>query len=90
MAYKLVLPQFGMAMQSAKIIEWKKEVGDYIEKEEAVLLVENEKLTNEIISMYAGVLLKKVAQVGEDYLIGDVLAYLGEEGEIVEENGAAT
>jgi pyruvate dehydrogenase E2 component (dihydrolipoamide acetyltransferase) len=89
MAYRLLLPKFGMAMQSAKIIEWMKEVGDYIEKEEAVLVVENEKLTNEICSMEAGVLLKKVAIVGEDYIVGDILAWLGEEGETVEDDAAA-
>ena len=88
MAYRLLLPRFGMAMQKAKAIEWKKEVGDYIEKEEAVLIVENEKLTNEIISMEAGILLKKVAIIGEDYLVGDVLAWLGAEGEKIEDGAA--
>ena len=85
MAFRLLLPKFGMAMESAKIVEWKKEVGDPIAKEEAVLVVENEKLTNEIISMEAGILLKKVATEGEKYLVGDLLAYIGEAGERVEE-----
>ena len=85
MAYKLLLPKFGMAMERAKVLEWKKETGDYINREEAVLVVENEKLTNEIVSMEAGVLLKKVARVGEEYLVGAILAYIGEKGEIVEE-----
>jgi len=89
MAYKLVLPKFGMAMQRAKVIEWKKETGDYVKMEEAVLVVENEKLVNEIISMQAGVLLKKVALVGEDYLVGDTLAWLGAEGEIVGDDDPA-
>ena len=90
MAYRLVLPKFGMAMQSARIIEWKKEIGDYIELEEAVLVVENEKLSNEIISMRAGVLLKKVAEIGEDYQVGDTLAWLGEQGEKVEDDETST
>ena len=84
MAYKIVLPRFGMAMEKAKVIEWKKEIGDNVEKEEAVLVVENEKLTNEIISMAKGILLKKVARIGEDYLVGDTLALLGTDGEVVE------
>ena len=85
MAYELLLPKFGMAMESAKIIAWKKEVGDRIVIEEAVLTVENEKLTSDILSMVGGILLRKVAQVGEKYLVGDVLAYIGEPGETVEE-----
>ena len=89
MAYKLVLPRFGMAMESAKVIKWKKEVGDFVNKEEAVLVVENEKLTNEIISMTSGLLLKKVARVGEKYLVGDVLAWLGAEGEVIEDEISA-
>ena len=88
MAYRLLLPKFGMVMQRAKVIGWKKEVGDYIEKEEAVLTVENEKLTSDIISMESGVLLKKVASVGETYLVGDTLAWLGAEGEIIDEEVA--
>ena len=85
MAYKLILPKFGMAMESAKIIEWIKELGDPIQKEEAVLVVENEKLSSEIVSMEAGVLLKKVAIVGEKYQVGDLLAYVGEAGEQIPE-----
>ena len=85
MAYKLLLPKFGMAMEAAKILEWKKEVGEYINVEEAVLAVENEKLTNDIISMEAGFLIRKVAQIGETYQVGDLLAWLGKEGETVEE-----
>ncbi|MCL1849004.1 MAG: 2-oxo acid dehydrogenase subunit E2 [Clostridiales bacterium] len=81
MAYQLRLPKFGMAMESAKVLEWKKDVGDRIEKEEVVLIAENEKLTSDIVSMESGVLLEKVAQVGEKYLVGDLLAYLGEPGE---------
>ena len=86
MAYELLLPKFGMAMESARIIEWKKEVGDSIKKEEAVLTVENEKLTSDIVSMVDGILLQKVALVGEKYHVGDVLAYIGEAGEMVEES----
>ncbi|MCL2166224.1 MAG: lipoyl domain-containing protein, partial [Clostridiales bacterium] len=89
MAYKLLLPKFGMAMEFAKVIEWLKNVGDYVEKEEAVLIVENEKLSNEIVSMEAGVLLRKVAQEGEKYLVGDLLAYLGAAGETIEEPESA-
>ncbi|MCL2122078.1 MAG: 2-oxo acid dehydrogenase subunit E2, partial [Clostridiales bacterium] len=85
MAYKLLLPKFGMAMEFAKVIEWLKNEGDYVEKEEAVLIVENEKLSNEIVSMEAGVLLRKVAQEGEKYLVGDLLAYLGAAGETIED-----
>ena len=85
MPYQLRLPKFGMAMQAAKIVEWKKDEGDFIEKEETVLVVENEKLTNEIKTMEAGVLLRKVALIGESYPVGDLLAYLGEEGEALGE-----
>ena len=88
MAFKLVLPRFGMAMQKAKVIEWMKDVGDFVETEEAVLVVENEKLVNEIISMEPGTLIKKVALVGEDYFVGDTLAWLGAEGESIVDDAA--
>ena len=86
MAYKLLLPKFGMAMESAKVVGWKKDLGDFVEKDEAVLSVENEKLTSDIVSMESGTLIKKVAEVGRKYLVGDVLAYLGEAGETIDDS----
>ena len=88
MAFELLLPKFGMAMESAKILAWKKDVGDNVEREEAVLTVENEKLTSDVVSMQAGVLLQKVAQVGEKYRVGDILGYIGEADEMVDGIGA--
>lgn len=84
MAYALVMPKFGMTMKEARVVEWLKEEGDSVEKDETVLIAENEKFTNEVKSLAAGVLLKKVAAVGESYPVGSVLGYLGEAGESVE------
>jgi pyruvate dehydrogenase E2 component (dihydrolipoamide acetyltransferase) len=84
MAYALVMPKFGMTMKEARVVEWLKEEGDFVEKDETVLIAENEKFTNEVKSLAAGVLLKKVAEVGESYPVGGVLGYLGEAGESAE------
>jgi len=81
MAYALVMPKFGMTMKEARVVEWLKEEGDFVEKDETVLVAENEKFTNEVKSLAAGILLKKVAAVGESYPVGSVLGYLGEAGE---------
>jgi pyruvate dehydrogenase E2 component (dihydrolipoamide acetyltransferase) len=89
MVFELVMPKFGMTMKTAKVIQWLKAEGEPVEKDETVLVAENEKFTNDVQSLGTGTLLRKVAQVGEEYAIGDVLAYLGDPGEKVPAPGGA-
>jgi pyruvate/2-oxoglutarate dehydrogenase complex dihydrolipoamide acyltransferase (E2) component len=43
MATEVLLPQFGMGMQEARILRWLKEVGDAVEEGEPLLEIEAEK-----------------------------------------------
>jgi pyruvate dehydrogenase E2 component (dihydrolipoamide acetyltransferase) len=81
MAKTLVMPKFGLTMKEGFITKWLKNEGDLIEKGDAVLEIETEKLTNVLESPFEGTLLKISAPAGDAYPIASVLAYIGEHGE---------
>ena len=61
--------------------------GDAVKAGEAILEITTDKLTNEVTSEHDGVLLKIVAQEGEDIPVKGLLGYIGEASEQV--GGAA-
>jgi len=66
--------------EQAVVTAWLKNEGDPVELGEVLLEVEAEKSTSEIEAAHAGVLVKIVAEVGDEVVLGDVLA----EFEVVE------
>lgn len=56
MVHVLTLPKLGLTMESAKIVEWRKAEGDWIEKKQIVYVLETEKLTYEVEADGAGFL----------------------------------
>jgi pyruvate dehydrogenase E2 component (dihydrolipoamide acetyltransferase) len=85
MATKLVMPKLGLSMTEAKVIEWFKNEADAVEKGDAILDIETEKIVNTIEAPITGFLLKILAKVGDVLPIGATLAYIGEAGEQVPE-----
>ena len=87
MAYEILMPQLGLTMEEGTVSSWLKHEGDAVKAGEAILEITTDKLTNEVTSEHDGVLLKIVAQEGEDSPIKGLLGYIGEAGEQV--GGAA-
>lgn len=87
MAYEILMPQLGLTMEEGTVSSWLKHEGDAVKAGEAILEITTDKLTNEVTSEYDGVLLKIVAQEGEDIPVKGLLGYIGEAGEQV--GGAA-
>ena len=81
MAFALVMPKFGMTMKEARVVRWLRDVGDFVERDEPILIAENEKFTNEVGALAPGFLLQKIAEEGKSYPVGGLLAYLGEKDE---------
>jgi pyruvate dehydrogenase E2 component (dihydrolipoamide acetyltransferase) len=63
-AYQVVMPRLGLTMTEAKIVNWLKDQGDWVEKGEPLFEIENDKATLEIESPANGYL-KIQAQVGQ-------------------------
>jgi pyruvate dehydrogenase E2 component (dihydrolipoyllysine-residue acetyltransferase) len=83
MALEVTLPRLGQGMESGTIVRWLKSEGDPVEKGEALYELDTEKVTQEVEADASGVLLKILAQEGEEIEVGKRIAVIGEEGEDV-------
>ncbi|MBB6670777.1 dihydrolipoamide acetyltransferase family protein [Cohnella nanjingensis] len=70
MATNIVIPSLGLTMEEGIIVEWLAKDGERVEKEEAVLLIETDKATAEVVAPATGILGGIVAQVGEAFPVG--------------------
>ena len=66
MAYELKMPQLGLTMEEGTLSKWLKHEGDTVKAGEVVAEITTDKLTNELTSEQDGVVLKLVAQEGDD------------------------
>ena len=87
MAFEVLMPQLGLTMEEGTVSQWIKHEGDEVKAGDVILEITTDKLTNEVASEHDGVLLKIVAQEGEDIPVKGLLAYIGQPGEAV--GGAA-
>src|SRR5687767_1156732 len=81
MSVEVVMPQMGESITEGTVSKWLKQVGDKIEKDEAILEISTDKVDAEVPSPGAGVLLDIRTQEGETVEVGTVVAVIGEEGE---------
>ena len=81
MSVEVVMPQMGESITEGTVSKWLKQVGDTIEKDEAILEISTDKVDAEVPSPGAGTLLEIRHQEGETVEVGTVLATIGAEGE---------
>ena len=84
MAFEIKMPQLGLTMEEGTVTKWIKQQGDAVKAGDVLLEITTDKLTSEVVSEYDGILLKIVAQEGEDVPVKGLLAYVGQAGEAVE------
>ena len=82
MANEVKLPRLGQGMEAGTINKWLKSEGDTVAKGEPLFEVDTDKVTQEVESDFAGVLLKIVLPSGEAP-VGQTIAFIGEQGEEV-------
>jgi pyruvate dehydrogenase E2 component (dihydrolipoyllysine-residue acetyltransferase) len=82
MAEEVKLPRLGQGMEAGTVNRWLKSEGDTVAKGEPLFEVDTDKVTQEVESDFAGVLLKIVLPSGEAP-VGQTIAYIGEAGEEV-------
>lgn len=88
MATAILMPQLGLTMEEGTVEEWVKHEGDEVKKGDVLLNITTDKLSNEVESEEDGVLLKIVAQEGEDIPVKGILGYIGQPGEASPEGDA--
>lgn len=89
MAFEVCMPQLGLTMEEGTVSQWIKHEGDAVKTGDVLLEITTDKLTNEVTSEHDGVLLKIVAQEGEDIPVKGLLCYVGQPGEAVDDAPAA-
>ena len=78
---KVIMPKLGMMMTKGTIIEWKKKEGDEVKKEEAIAVIESEKITSDLEAPRGGILKKILHVEGEEVVVGEPIAIIETVGE---------
>src|SRR4051794_4065751 len=68
------MPQMGVSVAEGTIIEWKKEVGDWVEADETICEISTDKIDTEVPSPATGRVSEILVPVGETVEVGVVLA----------------
>jgi pyruvate dehydrogenase E2 component (dihydrolipoamide acetyltransferase) len=82
MASEVKLPRLGQGMESGTVTKWLKNEGDAVAKGDPLYEIDTDKVTQEVESDFAGVLLKIALPEGEAP-VGKTIAWIGEAGEEV-------
>ena len=78
MAVELKVPQSGESITEVQIGEWRKAVGERVERDEVLVDIETDKAAMELPAPVTGVLAKIVKGAGEEAGVGEVIALINE------------
>ena len=70
------MPQMGESIAEGTVSKWLKQVGDMVQRDEAILEISTDKVDAEIPSPSAGVLVEVLVQEGETVEVGTIVAYV--------------
>ena len=87
MATKIIMPKQGLQMTEGTIGKWLKQEGEAVALGEPLFEMETDKLSITIDSAAEGILLKILHPDGDIVPIAEVIAYIGQSGEIIEMEG---
>lgn len=86
MSTVIEMPRYGANMDEGTIATWFVEEGESVTKGQAIAEIAIEKLSNELLAPEDGIILKLVGAEGETYDCGTPIAYIGQEGEDIDES----
>lgn len=86
MATKVFVPRLGEGVDEVTVTKWLKQEGDTIKELEPLLEVNTDKVDTEIPAPATGTILKIVMQEGAPAKVGELLAIIGQPGEVVGSN----
>ena len=76
MRIEVIMPQLGESIVEGTVVEWMKEVGDHVDRDEDIFTLSTDKVDAEIPAPAAGVLVEILAQVGDVVEVGKPVAYI--------------
>ncbi len=74
MIFDIVMPKMGESLTEGTVLEWKKAIGDTIDKDETLLEIATDKVDAEIPSPVSGTLVEIIGEVNQTYDIDTVIA----------------
>ena len=89
MASNVVMPKLSDTMESGVILKWIKKEGDAVEPGDILAEVSTDKADMEMEAYVGGVLKKILISEGKTAKVGEVLAIIGAEGEVISEAAAS-
>ncbi len=89
MATKVLVPLLGEGVEEVTVSRWLKQEGDSVQELEPLLEVNTDKVDTEIPAPARGVLLTIAIQEGSPAKVGEILAWIGEPGESLDEAPAS-
>ena len=81
MTTDVIMPKLGLTMKEGTVVNWLKKEGEHVEKDEPIVEVETDKITNFVEANASGVLLRILAPRGTIVPVTEVIAIIGEPGE---------
>ena len=79
--FDVVMPKMGESITEGTILEWKKRIGDSINKDETLLEISTDKVDSEIPSPATGTVIEIIAEVNDTIPVGEVIARIGDSEE---------
>lgn len=80
----ITMPKLGVTMEEGKIVEWKKQEGNPVQKKDLLVIIESDKVSLEYEAPEAGILARIIAQPGDSIAVGQPICLLTEPGEKIE------
>ena len=74
MIVDIVMPKMGESLTEGTVLEWKKKVGDTVDKDETLLEIATDKVDSEIPSPVGGTLVEILGEINTTYDVGTVIA----------------
>ncbi len=74
MIFEIVMPKMGESLTEGTVLEWKKKVGESIDKDETLLEIATDKVDAEIPSPVSGTLVEIIGEVNKTYDIDTIIA----------------
>jgi 2-oxoisovalerate dehydrogenase E2 component (dihydrolipoyl transacylase) len=73
---EITMPQMGVSVAEGTVVEWKKQVGDWVEADEVIASISTDKIDTDVEAPAAGRLHEIRVDVGETVEVGAVLALI--------------
>ncbi len=70
------MPQLGVSVAEGTVVEWKKQVGDWVEADEVIAAISTDKIDTDVEAPAAGRLQEILVPVGETVDVGTVIALI--------------